>query len=367
MKTSQDLTILLLLKGRDEFTFRWFEYAQHVNLPYKVLIADGGLDNGLEKELIRRGYSKHVDYEYVRYPFDSSLELFYKKTFDALSRVKTPYVLLASNDDFYFNESIDTSVQFLKNNQDYVSSRGKIYDFSISESKGLGRPNTVYGQLRNLIDLYPNPTIDDEQVLNRLHIQISKFHSIWHDVNYTHILKSAFHEVIKYNILDINFYEHSLAFCVVAEGKIHRSEQLHMLHQAHPNSVSVSLVPNTVEWTMRKNWAKDLEKLIDLVARKITSEEEGCDSNIIKYMLLKDYINFFVVRKLAEEFLVKSQEKIGFKFILKIILNKSPSLYNFFSLLRLKFNRRNNLENLPDVIRFKVEEINSFLNSSSKS
>ena len=40
----KDLTILLTLKDRSAFTQRWMEYANRTSFPFKVLIADGGLD-----------------------------------------------------------------------------------------------------------------------------------------------------------------------------------------------------------------------------------------------------------------------------------------------------------------------------------
>ena len=97
-----NLTIILILKGRDAFTIRWFEHAKEFKLPYHVIVADGGDDNGLEKKLRNNEYHLTVSYDYVRYPFDKNHKLFYAKIHSALNKVVTPYVVLVSNDDFYF-------------------------------------------------------------------------------------------------------------------------------------------------------------------------------------------------------------------------------------------------------------------------
>ena len=35
------LTILLTLKGRESFTYRWLEYSNNIRLPFRIYIADG--------------------------------------------------------------------------------------------------------------------------------------------------------------------------------------------------------------------------------------------------------------------------------------------------------------------------------------
>ena len=45
------LTIVLTIKGRTEFTLRWMNYMNIVSCPYKILIADGGADKDIEKNL----------------------------------------------------------------------------------------------------------------------------------------------------------------------------------------------------------------------------------------------------------------------------------------------------------------------------
>src|SRR5882724_9951954 len=95
--TSQDLTIVLVLKDRPQFTWRWMKYYNQINLPFKVLIADGGKDTSVEK-LADRSLFPNLDYEYIRYPYDENIPTFLNKLQAVMSRVHTPYTLLTDND-----------------------------------------------------------------------------------------------------------------------------------------------------------------------------------------------------------------------------------------------------------------------------
>ena len=45
------LTIVLTLKGRHSYTWRWLNWASSQNCEYRILIADGSEDNSIELSL----------------------------------------------------------------------------------------------------------------------------------------------------------------------------------------------------------------------------------------------------------------------------------------------------------------------------
>src|SRR6267378_699054 len=100
---AERLTIVLPLKGRAEYTRRWFDWADRSRFPFAVVVADGGDDSGLEAAL---GTYSHVRHRYVRYPYDADYARFYAKMTDALSRVTTPYVTVMDNDCFHIAEGL---------------------------------------------------------------------------------------------------------------------------------------------------------------------------------------------------------------------------------------------------------------------
>ena len=49
IKTFQQLlTVVLPLKVRNSYTKFWLDYALHIKLPFKIIIADGSKDNEIE-------------------------------------------------------------------------------------------------------------------------------------------------------------------------------------------------------------------------------------------------------------------------------------------------------------------------------
>ena len=128
MDYDHKLTIVLLLKGRVQFTRRWMLYAERIRLPFKVLIADGSSDDKAKDLLSDKKAFPDVNYEYLRYPYDETLPHYYSKLVDVLSRVTTPYVALACNDDFYVISGIRKTLAFLENNSDYVSGDISMHD-----------------------------------------------------------------------------------------------------------------------------------------------------------------------------------------------------------------------------------------------
>ena len=214
-----DLTIVLPLKGRDDFSVRWFAYAASHHLPYKVLVADGGHDEGLEARLRRDGIFDRVDCDYVRYPFDSSLEMFLRKMADALRRVETPYVVIANNDDFIFFDALKNSVAFLNDNPDFASSRGEIWDFAVASDGSL---SPIYGRMVGVNKLYFHPTVTGETTLERIADLAVKFHGATHDIVRTPVMAESHARIADAGLYDMRFAERLLAFLIAASGKMRR-------------------------------------------------------------------------------------------------------------------------------------------------
>src|SRR5688572_707400 len=106
------LTIVLTLKDRSAFTYRWMRHMNDIKCPYPILIADGGADELIESHLRQHHNYPDLHYTYIRYPFDRDYDAYYQKFADVVARVSTPYILLADNDDFYLLDAIPTFIRF---------------------------------------------------------------------------------------------------------------------------------------------------------------------------------------------------------------------------------------------------------------
>ena len=106
MQDCLKLTIVLTLKDRAPFTYRWMQYMNDMQCSYKILIADGGEDSAIEQHLRNHENYPHLDYEYIRYPYDATIDDYCKKFENVISRVESEYLLLADNYYFYLLERV---------------------------------------------------------------------------------------------------------------------------------------------------------------------------------------------------------------------------------------------------------------------
>ena len=133
------LTIILTLKDRVAFTYRWMRYMNDKACPYRILIADGGDDRAVEAHLRDTSKYSALDYQYIRYPFDVTTQDYKAKFEDIVSRVETEYMLLADNDDFYLLDRIPEMLEFLDEHAEYVGVRGQLVDLTLFDQTGAPR------------------------------------------------------------------------------------------------------------------------------------------------------------------------------------------------------------------------------------
>ena len=63
MFNMKDLTIVLPLKDKSNFTHRWMKYAEKKFQDYKIIIADGGKDKEVETILSNKSNYNKIDYQ----------------------------------------------------------------------------------------------------------------------------------------------------------------------------------------------------------------------------------------------------------------------------------------------------------------
>lgn len=274
----KDLTVLLLLKDRSLFTWRWMAYANKSHFPFKVFIADGGKDKTVQEILSDRSHFPNVNYEYVRYPYDEDYSKYYAKVLDVLSRIDAPFVVHASNDDFYFVESLRRSIDFLKSHPDYIASGGDINDFVVESCRQYGL-SPFYGSAKFTGRIFPGQDLIDDTAMGRLRAYfcgiVNTF--LWPAIHRTSKLKEAYQILSNINPGDLYFGDHLVYSLTIAAGKTRREGRMCLLHQANSQeSLGAKIareIPTCLHWIRRKDWFKDFSNFIEAVGKAVAAHD----------------------------------------------------------------------------------------------
>ncbi len=269
------LTIVLLLKNRTRYTWRWMRYANEVRLPYRVLIADGGNDPRVVEVLSQADSFPNVNYEYVRYSYDRRYADYFRKVADALARVATPFVVLACNDDFFITDGLERSARFLEAHPDYVAAAGDVWDFSVVPAGRHDPHNRVYGKAAAAETAYPARTFADETALGRLDNFI--FHHVnsfpWMSVQRTQQWARSWRMLADVSPGGVRLADHLLLLLTVIGGKIRRMPGAYLLHQVNPQTSAGKDVaeqfPTWLHWIQRDGWFGDFSNCVEAISREI--------------------------------------------------------------------------------------------------
>ena len=277
MSRDNRLTILLTLKDRAEFTFRWMAYANHAAFPFKVLVADGGADARVPEAFGEPGRWPNVDYEYVRYPFDASYAYYYRKVSDAIGRVTTPYVVIADNDDFYSVAGLTTSVAFLDSHPDYLSCGGQIAFLWVAPDEA--DAHLTYGSRVEYKSGRDTRSVTAPTARERIELQSMLSSELtYYNVKRTSFLLRHARIAKELNIHDTFLHEQLLEFLTVIAGKTQRLNDLLLTRQNNsPGSSATTHTDTHGDWMGRMlvpTWSEDFEKFVRTTAAEL-AEVDG--------------------------------------------------------------------------------------------
>jgi len=111
---SQKLTILIPTYKRHKELTKKIKYL--MNFDFKVLIIDGS-----PKQLSTKFIGKSKNISYFHLPVENR----YDRIFFAIKKIKTKYVKLEADNDYYLPSSLNKSVDYLEKNKNYSAVIGK--------------------------------------------------------------------------------------------------------------------------------------------------------------------------------------------------------------------------------------------------
>lgn len=293
------LTILLPLKGRHLLTLRWLWHADKVKMPFHIIVADGDVHPTLANIMQDPDIFPNLSIEYHKYD-DKSLSHFYRKCVDATHKVKTPYVMMADNDDFLFVSGLKRSIDFLNENHDYVCSQGGVAGFSIN--KGARDLTDVTGSIRKLDyrinEHYKVKDINSSCDVDRVIDQLRNCYQIYYGVYRTGVWQTIVEEVAKYDFSSLHVHELFCYIKTVSLGKVHSDASCLSYLRQYGTSMH-SKKRDFIYNVIRDNYSKDLHAIFAGISEELAANVSFTKKEIEEKMFAayEEYIRRYFLQK----------------------------------------------------------------------
>jgi glycosyltransferase domain-containing protein len=277
-KMTQRLTIVMPLKGRLLFTFRFLWHANKMRLPYRFLIADGGVNEAVARRLenSRKDFPE-LDIEYVRYPDDVDYSRFFAKMADAMQRVRTPYAMMADNDDFVGLDGTEKALDFLDANADYVCARGRTVDFSLSSAK-FNSPGAISGKFNRLSLHGDSKDATAASAAGRLR-EAGLCHGLYSAIHRTSALTQIWREVAEIDFSDMMLHEDFHALRALTLGKAHTDKGSVSYYSQAGSGISYQPMRDWICHLLRSHFTSDAHAVIKRISA--AAEADGGDASAI--------------------------------------------------------------------------------------
>src|SRR3989344_4673373 len=337
MIKNADLTLLITLKDRFEFTKRMCLYFSEIQYPFHIIFADGSLENEAEmffKTLENPGFS----YEYIRYPKDTTYSHYYKKCASAIKKVKTPYVMLADNDDFPIIDGQLKTIEFLKKNLDYVGCCGRIPGICLSSSSAPYGKNVFF--IPYYCDvLYVQRLLNQNTSLERIKEYMKFFTSIFYSVFRTESLIKTFLAIEEQNFKVLYLHEIFFSCLQLSQGKVHFIKNITYIRQKGSSQNAATYYKGIFFDIFYKQMLREIQKSFSYLAKFINKKnyrrifEEIYNSHYEK--VTNDY-GFIQLRLLKRFVPLLNKRKILF-LVLKIFFEICPAFISIISVFFIKY------------------------------
>lgn len=324
-----DLTIVIFSFNRHYYLTRTINYWSKYNV--KILVLDGS-DNILDDDCLN---VKNLHYIYD----NTSL---YSRLLQSVNYIKTKYIILSGDDEYYIPSALASCISFLNNNLSYSSCGGCAVGFFSYKDQVYGVEK--YGKLRDL-DLHQN------QASKR----ISKHFSSYVPAHVYSVLRNSTWKVICKNIFkyEYSFFasmELQIEFLIMVSGKSKIISELMWLRNKDVTSIrgtspSLSTDVKINDWWGNKKFKK--EKNHFLFNMKATCDE----------LLKNNHIEIEDIKRLFEIYIFHLNYRNSNLIKIKIFIKK---FFKFYLYKNKKFNlieKANQLLSSGIKINFKELDI----------
>ena len=225
-------TIVMPIKDRPEYLKRSLDFLISQGFSGQVVIADGSSeDMSLENKQIVDN-QKEIKIVYV-YTADVSGNMgWWIEMHQALEDIEFKYSLLYPDDDFFFLDEVDYCLDFLENNEDYVSARGRFVriDQSYNNNGEIGQlsesDQIVFSSM--LMYSFTIPVVE-----RRIADMFSLYCHGFYDIVRRDVFLHAIDQLPKYFSKCAWFDQFACTILCGIHGKTHTSPRLYCVRQHH--------------------------------------------------------------------------------------------------------------------------------------
>ena len=342
---TEQLTIVLTLKDRSAFTYRWMSYMNDIKCPYPILIADGGEDKLIKEKLTNYKNYSNLNYTYIRYPFDTNFSTFYKKIVDVINRVVTPYLLFADNDDFYLLDNIISFINFLDENLDFVSCGGQKISFSLLTDKN-EIINAHYAKMYIATSANLNRSVISDSGPERIsyfmkNVERYDLWGSWYMIHRTSAIKKSVDFLKYYEFKEIVAFEIHAHMSLLLIGKYMQLNLPFYIRQEETSQVTgeINKNNNLIERFIKNNVFDEIHKSIDAFTPTLTEIEKEKIYRAVAHWFANYCIALYAVPK---EFTVKTGMKEIIQTIYQIAKRVFRPLRPVFKPIRRVFQHKKN-------------------------
>ena len=189
------LTLVITTHNRNSYLARTLDYLSEYKYP--IIIADSS------SAPYNREIAKGIQYLYT------PEKKYTEKLFNALNRVKTPYVLLYPDDDFLIVNAVESFVTFMDEHPDYSSVQGNCVGFSIKPDK-IGVAPAYTNSFKR--------AFGEDSASKRVEQLLSDYMQIYYAVYRTEVLRKSF-EFTSEHVTNLIINEVFLSVFSLVEGK----------------------------------------------------------------------------------------------------------------------------------------------------
>ena len=348
-----DVTIILPLLERIEYTERWVQYAEHVGLKNPVIVLDGSKEIDFHKSLFDES---NLNSHYYWTGHDCSVDKYIKKMCFGLSLVSTKYCVLVDNDDFIIPDFYEKAEIFLNDNIDHVCCGGELFGLYLNKKKF-----TIHAR--------PLVSIEDNDGLRRLDSFFSTMQLVYYDVVRVEHLRNAFEAVQSGHIYNLFLVEYYLAFYLLLNGRAKKIKYPFLVRQ-HDSSGSGARSERTtremsaLEICSSSQFSNHYKKFITSCieeGNKLYAQKRISHEMAVNWL---DAIHF----EIYISSILKNEENIFIRMLLKVIKVYGPTdrmaRYRYFvRLIRIKFFQIFGVYNYSDNKYLRL--INDFLDATT--